>query len=93
MILRALRGQFLVTGTAHRLSSPRRRGPTYPLAQGESWVPAFAGMTVGGKPAFYSLIGCPVRTLSSAATHIRSDSTASCMCRVKSMSSVIARYT
>jgi hypothetical protein len=31
-----------------QVSSPRKRGPIWPLAQGDSWVPAFAGMTRGG---------------------------------------------
>jgi hypothetical protein len=32
----------------HNVSSPRKRGPIHPLAQGVRWVPAFAGMTPGG---------------------------------------------
>src|SRR5689334_3666699 len=31
---------------AHRVSSPRKRGPISTVAQEVSWVPAFAGMTL-----------------------------------------------
>jgi hypothetical protein len=31
------------------LSSPRRRGSISPLAQGEVWIPAYAGMTPWGE--------------------------------------------
>ena len=35
-------------GASYRLSSPRRRGPKYPLAQGVKWVPPFSGDDIGG---------------------------------------------
>jgi hypothetical protein len=35
------------------MSSQRKLGPMSPLARGDSWVPAFAGMTtVGGETQF-----------------------------------------
>ena len=53
-ILRALRGQFLVTLTAHRLSSPRKRGPILPLALASRFV--MAGRRPG-HPATRSIVG------------------------------------